>query len=311
MFTKRIVHAVCVAGLLMTPLAAISQAAGTELPVVSEHRYRMLAKVRPLLFWISKDDVGGAKVSWRGSGDGGFGLDLLIGSDPRRAPHQINKWGYIAEQVRGSDARVLGVMKQSNEQTVADAEKALSAEGKGGYVFRAVQGTASDREARAGVTTVRVDRDMTYRDIEPLIALVNGASDPTAESRSVALPPGTRPGFLVALSELVKHSVDGYSKQAAAFLPSKKPLTYVYFGVFYDLSLRGSELLKTATIDGQRYTNVARSDFEIKNRSNGETTRFQLTYGTTGALAGVPVHAVYQPKWWFEVQLFLDERSAF
>jgi hypothetical protein len=102
MFTKRIVQAVCLASLLMTPLAAISQAAGTELPVVSEHRYRMLAKVRPLLFWISKDDVGGAKVSWRGSEDGGFGLDLLIGSDPRRAPRQINKWGYIAEQVRGS-----------------------------------------------------------------------------------------------------------------------------------------------------------------------------------------------------------------
>jgi hypothetical protein len=102
MFTKHIVRAVCVAGLLMTPLAATSQAAGTELPVVSEHRYRMLAKVRPLLFWISKDDVGGAKVSWRGSEDGGFGLDLLIGSDPRRAPRQINKWGYIAEQVRGS-----------------------------------------------------------------------------------------------------------------------------------------------------------------------------------------------------------------
>jgi hypothetical protein len=143
----------------------------------------MLAKVRPLLFWISKDDVGGAKVSWRGSEDGGFGLDLLIGSDPRRAPRQINKWGYIAEQVRGTDARVLGVMKQSNEQTVADAEKALGAEGKGGYVFRAIQGTASNREARAGVTTVRVERDMTYRDIDPLIALVNGATDPTAENR--------------------------------------------------------------------------------------------------------------------------------
>lgn len=311
MFTKRTLHAVFVAGLLMTPLSTIGQAAGTELPVVSEHRYRMLAKVRPLLFWISKDDVGGAKVSWRGSEDGGFGLDLLIGSDPRRAPRQINKWGYIAEQVRGSDARVLGVMKQSNEETVADAEKQLGAEGKGGYVFRAIQGTASDREARAGVTTVRVERDMTYRDIEPLIALVNGASDPTAESRSVALPAGTRPGFLVALSDVVKQNVDGYGKQSSSFSPSKKAVPYVYFGVFYDLTLRGSELLKATTIDGKRYTNVARSDFEVRNRATGETTRFQLTYGTAGSLAGVPVHAVYQPKWWFEVQLFLDERSAF
>ena len=53
----------------------------------------MLAKVRPLLFWISKDDVGGARVSWRGDADGAFGLDLLIGSDPARAPRQINRWG--------------------------------------------------------------------------------------------------------------------------------------------------------------------------------------------------------------------------
>ena len=310
MFTKRALHAVCVAGLLMTPLATISQAAGEELPVVSEHRYRMLAKVRPLLFWISKDDVGGAKVSWRGGQDG-FGLDLLIGSDPQRAPRQINRWGYIAEEVRGSDARVLGVMKQSNEQTVADAEKQLDTEGKGGYVFRAIQGTATGHEARAGVTTVRVERDLTFRDINPLLAMVNSASDPSAESRAVALPAGTRPGFLVALSELVKQNVDGYATKASSFSPGKKAVPYVYFGVFYDLTLRGSEFLKTTTIDGKRYTDVARTDFEVKNRTTGETTRFQLTYGTSGPLSGVPVHAVYQPKWWFEVQLFLDERSAF
>jgi len=40
-------------------------------------------------------------------------------------------------------------------------------------------------------------------------------------------------------------------------------------------------------------------------------TRFQVRYGSSGALAGVPVHAVYQPRWWFEVQLVLDEAAAF
>lgn len=88
-------------------------------------------------------------------------------------------------------------------------------------------------------------------------------------------------------------------------------MRYVYYGVFYDLTMKSSELLKTAAIDGKQYTNVARSDFEIRNRSTGETTRFQLTYGTTGALTGVPVHAVYRPRWWFEVQLFLDEQTEF
>jgi hypothetical protein len=280
-------------------------------PVVAEHTYRMLAKVRPLLFWISKDDVGGARVSWRGDADGAFGLDLLIGSDPARAPRQINRWGYIAEQVRGSDARVIGVMKQSTEQSIAEAESGLDKEAsQGGYVFRAIQGSATANQARAAVTTVRVPRDLTFHDIDPLLSLINTGGR-TGESRSVALPNGTRPGFLVALSELITQSLAGYAKRPGSSYKPSAPLSYVYFGSFYDLAMKSSDLLKTATIDGKRYTNLVRSDFEIKNRATGETTKFQLTYGTDGPLAGIPVHAIYQPRWWFEVQLFLDERTAF
>ena len=285
----------------------------SALPVVAEHKYRMLAKVRPLLFWISRDDVGGARISWRGDGNGSFGLDLLIGSDPLRAPRKINRWGYISEQVSGSEARVIGVMKQSNEQSVKEAEAQLDKDGQGGFVYRAIQGTASANQASAGVTTVRVERDLTFRDIDPLLTLV-GAAAPNGERRSVALPNGTRPGFLVALRDLVKQSVDFYggpSRPGGTFRPSRTPTQYVYYGVFYELTMKSSELLKTATIDGKTYSNLARGEFEIKNSSDGETTRFQLTYGTSGPLAGVPVHAVYQPRWWFEVQLFLDEGTAF
>src|SRR5262249_48017684 len=124
------------------------------LPVVAEHTYRMLAKVRPLLFWITKDDVGGARVSWRSDEGGSFGGDLLIRSDPDRAPRRINRWGYIAEQVRGPEARVLGVMKQSNEQSVKEAESQLAADGRGGFVYRAIQGTTANNQAQASVTTV-------------------------------------------------------------------------------------------------------------------------------------------------------------
>ena len=41
---------------------SLSSRVPRALPVVAEHKYRMLAKVRPLLFWISKDDVGGARI---------------------------------------------------------------------------------------------------------------------------------------------------------------------------------------------------------------------------------------------------------
>jgi len=295
------------------PAAASGNAVATAMPIVAEHKYRMLAKVRPLLFWIAKDDVGGARISWRGDGDGVYGLDLLIGSDPQRAPRQVNRWGYLAEQVRGADSQVIGVMKQSNEQSVAEAEKQIGREGgQGHYVYRAIQGAATAEQARAGVTTVRVERDLTFRDIGPLLDMVAASGNEGSETRSVALPAGTRPGFLVGLRELVQQSTDAYARNpGGGFVPSKTPTSYVYFGVFYDLAMKSSKLLSSTTIDGQHYTNVARSDFEITNRSNGETTRFQLTYGTTGTLAGVPVHAVYQPRWWFEVQLFLDEHTSF
>ena len=34
-----------------------------SLPVRAAHRYRMLGRVRPLLFWISRDDVRGRMVT--------------------------------------------------------------------------------------------------------------------------------------------------------------------------------------------------------------------------------------------------------
>jgi hypothetical protein len=302
---------VCFIG-LVTPLAASAEPPAA-LPTVAEHTYRMLARVRPMLFWINCDNVGGAKVSLSGDQKDSFGIELLIGSDPQRAPRQINKWGYIAEEVRGGEARIVGVMKQSNEQSVSDAEKSIGAQ-QGGYVFRAIQGTSSAHEARAGVTSVRVPKDLTYRDIGSLLDMVKSSGD-QPEHRSVPLPDGTRPGFLVALRDLVNRSVDAYRQQPSTKSLSgeawKAPVPYVYFGKFYDLSLRGSQLLPATTIDGKAYTNVARSDFEIRNRTTGETTKFQLTYGTTGALAGIPVHGVFQPRWFLEIQLFLDERSAF
>jgi len=283
-------------------------ASRNAVPVVAEHKYRMLARVRPLLFWISKDDVGGARINWRGADDGSFGIDLLIGSDPERAPHRINKWGFIAEQVHGDEAQVIGVMKEANEQTVADAEKQLA--DRSGFTYSAIQGTSTGNQAQSEVTTVRVENDLTFRDIDPLLTLVSTAGKP-AGSRAVSTPPGTRPGFLVALHDLVKQTTESCQQSNGTVKAPRSPIQYVYFGALYDLSMSSAEFMKTATIDGRRYTDLVHSDFEIKNRKTGEKTRFQLTYGTRGPLEGVPVTASYQARWWFEVQLFLDDNTRF
>lgn len=117
-------HAVTAASDDATP-AVLRRAGG--LPIVAEHRYRMAAKIRPLLlFWIGRDNVGEARMVWQHGPDGARGFELLIGSDPARAPRRINRWGYIAEEVRGSDARLLGVMKQSNEKSLEEAKVRLA-----------------------------------------------------------------------------------------------------------------------------------------------------------------------------------------
>jgi len=119
------------------------------LPVATEHRYRMLAKVRPLLVWISRDNVGDARITRRSDGAGSMSFELLVRSDPARAPRHINRWGYLAEQVAGGQATVLGVMKQSNEQSIQEAEGRLTAEsGSGTYRETTMPDTSNENQIR-------------------------------------------------------------------------------------------------------------------------------------------------------------------
>lgn len=279
-----------------------------HLPIVAEHHYRMAAKIRPLLvFWIGRDNVGAAHVTWRRSPEGA-GFELLIGSDPIQAPRRINRWGYIAEEVYGSEARLLGVMKQSNEESLEEAKANVAAEVQGGqYVFKAIRATANTDEASSAITTVRLTRDFTFRDVEALLDLIEreGAQ---GSVRRMRLPDGTRPGFLVALAELIHHDVVVHGRPAAPNAPRRNlSLPYVYNGAVNDLTLRESERLREARVGSRDYRDVIRARFETRNRASGKATEFELFYGAAGALAEVPVHARYQPRWWLQVELFLDE----
>jgi hypothetical protein len=61
------------------------------LPIATEHRYRMLAKVRPLLLWISRDNGGDARITRRSDGADSLSFELLVGSHPARAPRRIKR----------------------------------------------------------------------------------------------------------------------------------------------------------------------------------------------------------------------------
>jgi hypothetical protein len=299
--SRCLLSAVALLVLVTVELAGADDRAPT-LPVAAQHRYRMLAKVRPLLVWISRDDVGDARITRRNDGAGSMGVELLIGSDPARAPRRINRWGYLAEQVAGGRATVLGVMKQSNDQSIEEAEERITAEsGSGTHVFKAIKSIAEDGRASAGVTTLRVQNDLTYRDVESLLAMLRGSGD--APTRIVTLPAGTRPGFLLALADLIHQSIENRTAPTAG--TGSRGVRYVYNGRFHSLRLRSLESLATARIGGRTFSDVVRGRFETVNEATGDRTRFEITYGASGALAEVPIHIAYQPRWWFKVELFL------
>jgi hypothetical protein len=281
--------------------------------VVREARYRMSAGIRPLLFfWIRAGNVGGARILWRDGEDGRRGYELLIGSDPRRAPRRINRWGWEREDLGPEGATLFGLMRKTDENSLDEAKAELGREGRGGYVYKVIRSSVADHRVRAENTLLRVPHDYSYRDLAELQALAASAPAAAPRVRQADLPQGTWPGFLFAVADLIDRAV------AAAVPPSAPPrllsdvaTTFTFNAALYDLRLRSTQWLDAATYGGRRYERLVRLDLEHHNREKKTRERFVVVCATDGPLARVPVFIEYQPKWWFKAQGVLDESEPF
>jgi hypothetical protein len=263
----------------------------------------MSARVRPLLlFWIGRSNVGDAVVT-RASAPLETRYSLLIGSDPDRAPRRINRWGYIQETIRGDAASVIGLMTESDEQSVDEAESHLRVEGSGLHTFKVIHAAIDGQRSRSVVTAVGAPADYSFRQVQAVLALAEDGSI-AGQSRVMRLPPGTRPGFLSALAEIIHAQADG---ARAGTLRVGTPLTYVYHGRFYELRATRVQFKPTFEVDSSRYGRVVSAQFETKNLTDGEQTRFALSYAIDGRLAEVPLTVSYQPRWWMQVDLVLTD----
>jgi hypothetical protein len=281
-------------------------------PVLQEHRYRMSAAVRPLLFWIRTRNVGGARITWRGDGDGYRGYELLLGSDPRRAPRRINRWGWVREDAHPGGATMVGLMRKTEAESLDEARTTLAGEGKGGFVFKAISTRVANGEGRAENMLWRVGSDYTYRDLGELLQMLESAPPGVPRVRTARLPEDTRPGFLFAVAELVERGVAAATPpEGARRLLAGGSLPFTFNASLYDLRLRTSEWVEAATYGGRRYGRLVRMRFESFNRELGTRERFTLVCGTEGRWARVPVFIEYQPKWWFKAEGVLDETEVF
>lgn len=276
-------------------------ALNARLPIVRQHSYIVNAKVRPLLFWIGRDNIGDARLTWREAPDGRRGFELMIGSDPARAPRRINRWGFIVEELGPGQADVFGLMKESNEQTMRAAEAQIARQ-DGLSVFKVIRTTIVGDRAVSGSRTLQVSSDLTYRNLDSLLALI----PPQLHNIwTLDLPAGTQKGFLVSMDSLLRASAEPCraDDHPGRDLPA---VPFVYGQTLYDLSLlscRYEAVLKTTT---GTFAEVVEGRFEVKNRVTKYETKFRVFYGASGELAGLPVRVIFRPRWWMELELLLD-----
>ena len=292
------------------PAARVSTQA--DLPVVREARYKMSAGIRPLyVFWIRASNVGAGRILWRQGSDGGRrGYELLIGSDPRRAPRKINRWGWEREDVGPDGATLFGLMRKTDEESLDEAKADLRTEGSGGFVYKAIRSRVANGWVRAENTSWRVAHDLSYHDLAELQALV--ASSPSAPPRvhEGPIPAGTQPGFLFAASHVIDEVVAAAVSRPQRLLSGIQE-TFTFNASLYDLRLKSTEWVDSATYGDRRYERLVRLNCEHYNREKDTRERFVLVCPTDGPLARVPVYIEYQPKWWFRASGVLDDSEVF
>jgi hypothetical protein len=108
----------------------------TQAPPEATFHYQMTGRIRLLFFWLSRDNIGSGTIThtqlalqtnqkWMDS------VEVLFGSDPKRVPGGINRWGYAKEIAFWSQSAnpsgdltldqtlFEGFMRHSDEETIS------------------------------------------------------------------------------------------------------------------------------------------------------------------------------------------------
>jgi len=109
-----------------------------------------------------------------------------------------NRWGYIEEEIRGAEARMLGVMRVDEESI--DRRRRTSADSHRSHPFKVIRATGT-RPAHARVASIQRPVDYTFHDKD-----VSRSRERVAGGgglRVMSCRPG-RAGFLAALADTMR-----------------------------------------------------------------------------------------------------------
>lgn len=275
----------------------------TSMGTTVERNYLLTARIRLLIPWLSFKNVGLARIRWTDGDDGIDAIELLVGSDPARAPRKINRWGYEAERWVGNTFKLTGVMTESDEDSIDRARKSISEE-NAKHNFKAIRAHLVNGLAESRVIHLASATDFTFHDLDKLLDML---SEEDSEARTLAIPPAAEPGFLFAVHALIRDSVEKYRRSQSIDLDEETRCVYVYNAKLYELERTSSKFKREIRIDGREYHDLIESRFRAKNLESGKRESFKIVYGVRKPISETPILIVYRPRWWFEAQLLLDE----
>jgi len=271
-------------------------------PEVREYRYRLRGAIRPLLFWIGRDGVGAARITWR-EGLRSRVCELLIGSDPHRAPRGMNRWGWVREESTKDGAKQIGLMRKIDEETIEEAEAHLGFEVD--FVFGAIRTDIANGEAESKRTYWVFEEDYTYYDLDEIRRLIDAPPESEPLLHNGPMPPGTHPGLLHATTDLIARAVLAATEDPRRLLEDVTT-HYNFHAYVCELTLRKTKWEDSKEYDGRRYERLVRLEFENLNAEDNKREGFTLICGTEGELRGVPVYMKFQPKWYFKTEGIID-----
>ena len=290
-----------------------------------QYNYEMTARLRLLVFWAGKDNVGGGYVRV-GRSTQGHDVELvqvLFGSDPAKAPRAINRWGAGTEVFRphavsGDDSSAysafFGFMKSSKGKSVSEMQGELAKENSNGaHLFSAILSRVDSGRALSLIVPMQSNVDYNLHQLGEAESYVFdeflSSGRPVKKIPSASQCPRNA-GFLGTVAELIDAALAGKKTPVA--------LCYVYDAQVHTLTLRNVAPLNKLTLrthlpDASKdaaalertYSGLVEAEFLSESKDSGKHSNFTLVLGTSGNLRGIPVQIRYQPNWWFQVVLNL------
>ena len=303
------------------------------------YKYRMAGRVRLLLFWVGKDNVGGGTIAFSHRPAShqqprADAIEVLFGSNPARVPGKVNRWGYGREWAEWSDGaegqapRLVsttfeGFMRHSSEESLSEVRSNASKDKeKSVFWFDGIRSSVADSGASATIHFFSQQQEFDYTNPAGVECAYRQRlrGGPPDRQRSLAKEQAkyTSPlGFLTALRTLMDQISGRFGQKADGWASYRPSLPYAYNAKGYRLAVKDLEQHRSFQLGSTnpkdkslQFRDVIEADFEITNLTTRETHSFTIWYPATGALKGVPLKIVDKPRWWLRIELTLDPQFA-